>query len=72
MSNPSDWYAVFKEWQRARDDLSAVVASMQWPSPTPQSLERYSRAYAREQAKRLRMQAVCTQMRAAGTERVCL
>jgi hypothetical protein len=55
MDAAKEWYAAVKEWQRARDDLTAAIAAIKWPNPTLGCLENYDRAFARETAARERM-----------------
>ncbi|WMD20928.1 hypothetical protein RAS12_00725 [Achromobacter seleniivolatilans] len=58
MDTAKEWYAAVKEWQRARDELTAAVAAIKWPSPTQGCMESYDRAYALEtQARDLMNQA---------------
>lgn len=55
MDTTKEWYAAVKEWQRARDELTAAVAAIKWPDPTSACLATYDRAYAHETAARERM-----------------
>jgi hypothetical protein len=55
MDTAKEWYAAVKEWQRARDELTAAIAAIKWPSPTQGCLESYDRAYALETEARDRM-----------------
>ncbi len=34
MDTTKEWYAAVKEWQRARDELTAAVAAIKWPLTT--------------------------------------
>ena len=33
MDTAKEWYAAVKEWQRARDELTAAIAAIKWPNP---------------------------------------
>ncbi|CAB3637302.1 hypothetical protein CEY09_14800 [Achromobacter marplatensis] len=55
MDTAKEWYAAVKEWQRARDELTAAIAAIKWPNPTQGCLESYDLAYARETEARDRM-----------------
>lgn len=57
MDTANEWYAAVKEWQRARDELTAAIAAIKWPNPTAGCLENYDRAYANETQARDRMNA---------------
>ena len=39
MDTAKEWYAAVKEWQRARDELTAAIAAIKWPNPTMGCLE---------------------------------
>ena len=32
MDTAKEWYAAVKEWQRARDELTAAIAAIKWPN----------------------------------------
>ena len=55
MDTTKEWYAAVKEWQRARDELTAAVAAIKWPNPTPGCLDTYDRAYEQVTSARERM-----------------
>lgn len=55
MDTAKQWYAAVKDWQRARDELTAAIAAIKWPNPTQDCLDNYDRAYANETEARDRM-----------------